>query len=443
MKIIKIVGLLAGVGLSCLASAWTNHTLISQQLAQSIPQLAQAQPVKVESLQSFIMANESELVAFLAAEEAWMASNLWHYNPRPESLRFTATGNAGDAVTRFTHALRINPNAKFALYLQGLPGAQPSRVAMPAKDISVFNEVGHLSTLPLTALTAGERVSPIDVMVSANDEPDHGHDIGLFTDSGTKHGQVYGFGKQPFGNPNLEYGTQAPFHMGFYHESSIIYALAGFLKETYPQMRIHQYKRLAEFAFARGHDYWGYRFMGWGLHYIGDFSNPYHVTPVPGNGVLNTIWLGILGVLGFPEYQKAAVQLVSNRHTVIEDYQSVIMTKAYQQGKTHHQTIQALNVQWPVEPYELSHVIDVFSQRSMDKADNIHKVILASFPFDYVQNSEVEYAELNAAHNIEQTVHNHAGEQGQTQLTHSISDLLGDFAQHGGAYITTILKAKP
>ena len=42
-------------------------------------------------------------------------------------------------------------------------------------------------------------------------------DIGLFADNGTDFGQGYGFGIQPFGNPNLEYSSQAPFHMGFYH----------------------------------------------------------------------------------------------------------------------------------------------------------------------------------------------------------------------------------
>lgn len=433
------------LALCCSANlwAWSNHTLVSHELIQSMPQVATQNPVKVESLAEFLMANEEAVAKLLERDEIWMAQNLWHYNPRPEGLVFKVTGNPEDVVKRFVNAIRINPNAKFALYLQGMPGSQLNGTAMPAVDISVFKDFGHLNHLPLQALTSGDLVSAVDVVVSANDEPDHGHDIGLFTDSGTDHGQLYGFGEQPFGNPNLEYGTQAPFHMGFYHESPILYALGGFLKETYPQMRIHQYKGLAELAFANGHDYWGYRFMGWGLHYIGDFSNPYHVTPVPGNSTLSTIWVGLLSMLGFPQSQKEAVQLVSNRHTVLEDFQSVIMTRAYEEHNYQHPAIQALTVKQPVAAYAETDVIEKFAQASMDKADQVGEVLMASFPYEYVQDANVEYSELGVLDTLEQTVHNHAGEQGYNTLTATISGLLSDFSMHGSAYVADILKAKP
>ncbi|MGR6871995.1 hypothetical protein ACU6U9_06730 [Pseudomonas sp. HK3] len=406
-------------------------------------QVASAGPVKVETLAEFLMANEIAVAELLADDEKWMAQNLWHYNPRPKALKFNATGNKQDVVERFVKAIRINPNAKFALYLQGMPGSELSGAAMPPSDISVFQDYGHLNHLPLQVLTSGDLVAAVDVIVSANDEPDHGHDIGLFTDSGTTHGQLYGFGKQPFGNPNLEYGSQAPFHMAFYHESPILYALGGFLKETYPQMRIHQYKRLAELAFAQGHDYWGYRFMGWGLHYIGDFSNPYHVTPVPGNSTISTLWVGLLSKLGFPDAQNEAIQLVSNRHTVLEDFQSAIMTRAYEDHNQQHPTIMALTVQQPVTGYKESDVIEVFAKVSLDKADDVGDILIESFPYEYVQDSQVEYSDLGVIDTLEQTVHQHAGEDGFNQLVATISGLLGDFSVHGSAYIAEILKAKP
>jgi hypothetical protein len=443
MKI--ITKLVLPIALACSGNvwAWSNHTLVSHQLVLTMPQVASAEPVKVESLAEFLMANETAVAQLLAEDETWMAQNLWHYKPRPASLAFEATGNKDDVIKRFVSAIRVNPNAKFALYLQGMPGSHLKGLAMAPKDISVFQNYGYLNGLPLQALTSGDLVSAVDVVVSANDEPDHGHDIGLFTDSGTDHGQAYGFGRQPFGNPNLEYGTQAPFHMGFYHESFALYAVGGFLKETYPQMRIHQYKRLAELAFAKGHDYWGYRFMGWGLHYIGDFSNPYHVTPVPGNSTLSTIWVGILSMLGFPEQKKEAVQLVSNRHTVLEDFQSVVMTHAYETHNQQHPMIMALTVLQPVAGYQESDVINVFAKASMDKADDVGDILIASFPYEYVQDSQVEYSDLNALDTLELTIHEHAGEDGFNQLVATISGLLGDFSVHGSAYIADILKAKP
>jgi hypothetical protein len=443
MKIITRLSLLVLTVSSANLWAWSNHTLVSHELAQSMPQVASAAPVKVETLAEFLMANEIAVAELLADDEKWMAQNLWHYNPRPKALKFNATGNKQDVVERFVKAIRINPNAKFALYLQGMPGSELSGAAMLPSDISVFQDYGHLNHLPLQVLTSGDLVAAVDVIVSANDEPDHGHDIGLFTDSGTTHGQLYGFGKQPFGNPNLEYGSQAPFHMAFYHESPILYALGGFLKETYPQMRIHQYKRLAELAFAKGHDYWGYRFMGWGLHYIGDFSNPYHVTPVPGNSTISTLWVGLLSKLGFPDAQNEAIQLVSNRHTVLEDFQSAIMTRAYEDHNQQHPAIMALTVQQPVTGYKESDVIEVFAKVSLDKADDVGDILIESFPYEYVQDSQVEYSDLGVIDTLEQTVHQHAGEDGFNQLVATISGLLGDFSVHGSAYIAEILKAKP
>lgn len=443
MKI--ITKCLGPIALFCSAQvcAWSNHTLVSHQLIQSMPQVASVAPVKVESLAEFLLANETAVAQLLAEDEVWMAQNLWHYSPRPDNLAFTATGNSQDVVERFVKAIRVNPNAKFALYIQGMPGTDLIGAPRLPEDISVFQDYGHLNHLPLQALTSGELVSAVDVVVSANDEPDHGHDIGLFTDSGTDHGQEYGFGEQPFGNPNLEYGSQAPFHMGFYHESPVLYVLGGFLKETYPQMRIHQYKRLAELAFAKGHDYWGYRFMGWGLHYIGDFSNPYHVTPVPGNSTLSTIWVGLLSTLGFPQAQQDAVQLVSNRHTVLEDFQSVVMTKAYEANNLQHPMISALTVEQPIAPYAESDVIDKFTRASMDKADYVGEILMASFPREYVQDETVEYSNLDALETLEQTVHQHAGEDGFNQLEATISGLLSDFSIHGSAYVADILRAKP
>ncbi len=231
---------------------------------------------------------------------------------------------------------------KLPLYLQLMPGEQRKVNTIAPHDVTIFKDATYLEDVQLVQLKEGDMVAPVDVATSANDEPDHGLDIGLFTDSNTDYGKEFGFGTQPFGNPNLDYSSQAPFHMGFYHESPVLYALGAFLKQTYPEYRIQLFKQLSEFAFENGHDYWGWRFMGWGMHYIGDFSNPYHITPVPGNTTLETLFPGVLGLAGFPQAQKDATQLVSNRHTVLEDFQSLVMSTALKEDNHRHQTIMAL-----------------------------------------------------------------------------------------------------
>jgi len=419
--------------------AWSNHTLVSHELLATMPQVSAAKPVEVTSLERFLVENEQALEDFLQQQELWMRQNLWHYAPRPDALKFVATGNASDIRQRFAHAIRVNPNMKWPLYLQLMPGDErPGLTDIAPQDISVFNDLAYLPTLQLVQLQDGERVAPLDVVVSGNDEPDHGLDIGLFTDSGTEHGQIYGFGAQPFGNPNLEYGTQAPFHMGFYHESGILYALGGFLKQTYPEYRILLFKQLSEFAFAQGHDYWGWRFMGWGMHYIGDFSNPYHVMPVPGNSTLKTLWVGLLGMMGLPEAQNEAVQLASNRHTVLEDFQSLIMTQAYRAHNHEHETIQALRAPGLPREFHNGDVVGVMSATAYAKAHEVHDVLALTMPAHMVDDPSVEYSELPVKDELDQIVKAESGAEGYNTLMKTIADLLSGFAQNGASYVASI-----
>ncbi|USE37997.1 hypothetical protein [Endozoicomonas sp. SCSIO W0465] len=427
--------------ISAQAFSWSNHTLVSHQLLATIPQVHDAAPAKVESLESFLLANEKALEAFLDQQERWMQENLWHYAPRPPELAFKATGSKDNIRTRFAHAIRVNPNTKWPLYLQLLPGEKRQSPPIKPRSISTLNRFGHLASVQLVQLKPGDKASAVDIVTTATDEPDHGLDIGLFTDSDTDYGKIYGFGKQPFGNPNLEYGTQAPFHMGFYHESSILYALGGFLKQTYPEYRIQLFKQLSEFAFQQGHEYWGWRFMGWGLHYLGDFSNPYHVTPIPGNNVMTTLWVGLKGLIGFPEAQNRAIQLASNRHTVLEDFQSLVMSRAYKENNIQHPTIQALTRQKPARVYEDGHIVTVISQQAYDKAHDLYKVLEQTMPEQYVDNPLVEYSKLNARFSLQKTVLMTSGEDGYNQLVTIISDLLGGFSENGASYVEAILSA--
>jgi len=424
------------------ALSWSNHTLVSKQLLGSMPEVNSAEHVKVETLRSFLLANEDELVAFLQSQEEWMEENLWHYAPRPDALAFTATGSTDDIQARFVRAIRINPNAKLPLYLQLLPGDERAGLAsITPDDVSIFKDKAYLHSVQLVQLREGQLVSPLDVATSANDEPDHGLDIGLFTDSNTDYGLEYGFGTQPFGNPNLEYGTQAPFHMGFYHESSIVYTLGGFLERTYPEYRIQLYKQLAEFAFKNGHDYWGWRFMGWGLHYLGDFSNPYHITPLPGNDTMDTLWVGLQDLTGFSQAKIDSIQLVSNRHTALEDFQSLIMNQAYIEGNDQHPTIQALNVPEYVREYKDDHIVTVISELAYLKAQDIHDILAQTMPSNLVNDVTVEYAQLNVKSELIELVRAKSGEEGLDALVSAISDLLNDFSHNGASYVRSILKA--
>ena len=439
MKLLKPLLVLSLSLTSASVFAWSNHTLVSHTLLSTLPEVRDAKPVKVETIEAFLIANEKKLESFLADQEINMRTVLWHYAPRPDALAFKATGDINTIRSRFTRAIRINPNMKLPLYLQLVPGEQRAVNTIAPHDVTIFKDATYLEDVQLVQLKEGDMVAPVDVATSANDEPDHGLDIGLFTDSNTDYGKEFGFGVQPFGNPNLEYGTQAPFHMGFYHESSVLYTLGAFLKETYPEYRIQLFKQLSEFAFENGHDYWGWRFMGWGMHYIGDFSNPYHITPVPGNTTLETLFPGVLGLAGFPQAQKDATQLVSNRHTVLEDFQSLVMSTALKEDNHRHQTIVALHAPSAVREYHDSDIIQIFAKGSYDKAEHINNVIDQTMPSNFVNDVSVEYSDLGVQSQLIDIVKKESGEEGYQSLLDTISDLLSDFAGNGASYVGGIV----
>jgi len=421
--------------------AWANHTLISQGMLESMPQVKQAAPVEVESLESFLMDTEDQLVAFLAEQEDWMQQNLRHYEPLPEALTFKASKDPQTIRQRFTHAIRINPNTRLNLYMQLAPGQKAGQgKLLNADQITTYNDNSYLDNIDILQLQAGDKVAPLDVVISANDEPDHGMDIGLYTDSNTEHGQIYGFGEQPFGNPRLEYGTQAPFHMGFYHESDLMFAAGGFLKRTYPEYRIQQFKHLAEFAFKSGHPYWGWRFMGLGLHYVGDFSNPYHVTPVPGNSTASTIWVGLLNIVGITGPQNDAVQIVSNRHTAIEEFQELIMTEAFKNKETDHVTLQATRNNESVGEYQANFVVDVFARGAYEQANHLDEVILQTMPEKFVADVNVEYSQIDDRHLLIQKIREHNGQAAVNTLNQTLAQLLTLFSENGKSYVQGILK---
>lgn len=302
------------------ALAWEDHSLLTRPALAEYPPVARAEPVAAETLDAFLVAEQEGLARLLQEEEEWARANLAAYKPRPDALAFQA-GDAATARDRFLRAIRVNPTFKAALYVKAADVNQTAGLPlMRWQDLTTLQDPGAMAEGYYVAVQPGEKVRVLDVVASASDEPDYGLDIGLFEDNGSAWGSSYGFGAQPFGNPKLEFGSQAPMHMGFYHEAGIVYKAASFLQECYPEARIHLYQSLARFAFEEGHAYWGWRFAGWGMHYVQDMAYPYHAQVLPGVGTGRMLWINALAMLGKPQAKDDAVQLVSNRHLVFETY---------------------------------------------------------------------------------------------------------------------------
>lgn len=373
------------------AQGWNDHALGTAAALAGVPALGDAPPVKVEPIESFVLAQAPAIEQLLAQEENWARANVPTYPPRPEAIAFRAAGLAApaDARRRFVAALRLNPASRLALFLQRLPGqGDDGHPVLDWHAVTTLRADPVQSHTRFVALAEGDRVSAADVVATASDEPDYGLDLGLWADNRAPASAIYGMGPQPFGNPAYEYSGQAPLHMGFYHEAAIVYAAAPFLKRTYPEYRFHLYQSLAQFALKSGHPYWGWRFAGWALHYVQDLTQPYHARVLPGVSVVRMLWINAIDLLGIHGPKNDAVTLVSNRHTALENYQWEAMRRAYA-GDRADPVFAALRdrAHDPAPPWRERELRDAVSLEASDAADALDAVLAATLPARYVSDT--------------------------------------------------------
>ncbi|WP_246047256.1 hypothetical protein [Leptospira ognonensis] len=352
-------------------SAWNNHAGITYLILREHWKLKPPANVKVESLESFLLKEKNSLAQVLNEADSFIASKLPHCPIPSEDLKFDPIKMKADtAVPLFFKALRVNPSHKPALYKQAADvlAKKPSSLL---KEITTLHELGKLTNETFLPLSVGTSVTPAEVLITAVDEPDYDLDMYLFSDSDSEFGKVYGFGEQSFGNPKYEFSSQAPFHMGFYHESSLIFTLAGFLKKTYPEYRIYQFTKLSEHAFKTGHPYWGYRFAGWALHYIQDLTQPYHSSVLPRVGAGKQIGVQLLAMIGLPGSKEKMIDYISNRHTLIEEYQYyLIKDLLFTRNKDHivYRSLQTTPNTNSVSTFDFDSVRNVISKQAYDAA---------------------------------------------------------------------------
>jgi hypothetical protein len=419
---------------------WSEHPLLSFPVLASMPKVRDAAPVKAETLASFVQAEQAKIERYLSEEEAWARKSVPSYPPLPDAIRFRADGD-GKTVESFANAIRVNPRAGFPLYIAHVPGQAAEGPVLRPSGITFLKHTEDWEDTVFTAVEAGNAVKALDVVVSATDEPDLlGLDLGLFNDNGTPFGKASGFGKQPFGNPNLEYSSQAPFHMGFFHEAKIMYMLAGFLKRTYPEYRIHLYAGLSDLAFKTGHPYWGWRFLGWGLHYIADLTQPYHSTVLPGVSTARALWINTIDMAGFREGKANAIQLVSNRHTAIEKYQQLVLKKAYREKGGVNVVLAKLQSAGPAASYDPTVPRQVLAKQSHARAADTDRITSEAMPYRFVSDPAFELGTSSEKAQILERIIKEKGPGAVDKLNRLIADLLAPFAVYGPAYVNSVVR---
>lgn len=429
------------------ALAWSNHAQGSWPALATLPEVAQAAPVPAESLDRFLAAQADKLVAVLAQEEEWARQHVPTYPPLPAALRFRSDGaTPAQLRERFVAALRLNPASRLTLFQQ-LPPGQPAlgRPTLAWDQITSLKRDETIKKQIFLALRDGDLVPVLDVLATASDEPDYGLDIGLWEDNGTEHGRRYAMGKQPFGNPALEFASQAPLHMGFFHEAGIIYKAAPFLERTYPEYRVHLYATLARFALRSGHPYWGWRFAGWALHYLQDLTQPYHARVLPGVSVPRMLWINTVDLVGWGDPKRHAITLVSNRHLALENYQLHRVTRAsLAMGGTPGSAPDALLAALRDTAgdagavYSPAAIRASITREAVARADALDAALEKHLPARYISDPDYTFGESEAEPDLAALLAARGPAAAQA-LDATLGELLGSFGRHSRAFVRALL----
>jgi hypothetical protein len=379
-KFLLIAFAAAALGLS----GWDNHETITR--IAIAPLGLESVMTEAKGIEAFLETNKERLAAFLEALESRLREGLPYYPPRPDTLALDQ-GASGEALkASFLRALRMNPTLALPLYVELPPGVpHTDRPGLPTSAVDRFE--WDFPNPPYESLAPGEAVSAMEVLTTASDEPDLSMDLGLFSDNDSPWGKEYGFGEQPYGNPRLEYGSQAPLHMAFPAEDPIIKAAAAFTGRSLVAMRVAQFTELARFAFSVGEEYWAYRFAGWAVHYIEDMEMPYHSSVMPGKGTFDLIWLN---ATGSEEQISGATTILSNRHLIYETFVYGVM-KRWMPGSNGSPLYAALAEGPEAEPWRALYEYDVIARGAYSRGPALDALIVKAFPERYVADPAFDY----------------------------------------------------
>ena len=343
--------------------------------------------VIAESLETFLSNEKIQLVDILQYFEKEANHILPYYAPLPESLQFNPVLTGDALVESFLKALRVNPSYRFVLFYQprAFEPRPKGKLDIDTTVIDVFNN--RFQNSPFIGLVENEAIPVCDVVASASDEPDYGMDLGLFENNGTEYGAQYGFKIQPWGNPALLYGSQAPLHMAFPWEDPIIKLIAPWTQQSLNAYRVLQFTTLARFAFQTGHPYWGYRFAGIALHYLQDLAQPYHARLFPGK---STLALLAMNLFGSQKQKDDAVVLLSNRHLAFEDYVYDILSEEGN-PELHQKMIKALSKSTKLVEYRKMYGYDVIAWQAYKAGNALDRMVASIFPQRIVNDPGYDY----------------------------------------------------
>jgi hypothetical protein len=426
------------------ANAWGNHSTATYRALENLPEISSVDLVEAQSLETFIKSQEANIAKLIHKQENWAQEHLKYYPKLPSNLKFTAGNFRSDLQRRqaFIAALRLAGDTKFALYLQADPKNPNIIDAPPINPDLVSNLALQKNTFANSYLgiKPGQRVSALSVIATATDEPDLGFDIHLWEDSPSSWGKIYGFGDQPFSNTQGFNSSQGPFHSAFYYETRLVYLANPKLTETYPLLRIYQFSSLAELAFTTGHDYWGWRFLGNALHYLQDLTQPYNASITPGETSAYLAGLQLLDSIGMPQRKNDHLVRISNRHLMLERYQSQMLQKMPNKRFDSIAEVALKNtlLEDRLPKWNIWYAKNVVAKEAYHFSEKLADTLEQTLPEKFLTDPYFDFSQLKPDFDL-MTLVALSGTDKQLELEGSIARLMEQFGIHSRNMVKTVL----
>ncbi len=241
--------------------SWNTHALITRFATLGLLSGHSVDPLIVNPMEEFICECRDELLRLGELFDRKLRERLGL------KLAVSSHGNRLESVADFFRLFRYNPGTRLS-YVRVFHVDELGPEVKHDQDRQ--GPPGH-SYVPLEP---GSWSSAENVFVTYSDEPDWGMDQDVFSV------KDYKLGNPPFG-PASGLSSQAPFHMDFPHENKLGYWIIPGLSGSLLPLRAGACLNLSELAFEKEFDYWGWRFLAWGTHYLQDITCPFHCCPFP------------------------------------------------------------------------------------------------------------------------------------------------------------------
>lgn len=423
------------------ALAWGNHSLAAYRAFEYMPEVGNAANTVVETLESFLRAEEYTVEALLASQEAWAVANIEKYPVRPATLAFRADPARSDDARRlaFLHAMRVAPDSRFALYYQPDPWGSATGVSLPFSAVSTQPEPAGAG-YRLLALKPGDNVAALVVLASAADEPDYGQDINLWEDNASEWARIYGFGPQPYGNPGQAMASQLPFHTSFMHESRLVSLGMPSIKRNLVLFRSHQFSTLAALAFRTGHSYWGWRFAGMSLHYLQELTQPYQASWAPGETSMRILSVHMMALSGMPGPENDLQAQQVRRQGLLDRYLDELLRRAAanRQEGAIEKALHNMEKDKAYPDWNDRYLREVASAQAARGAPALAQTLVAAFPASHLADSGAE-GPANATSLLADMPKRETTER--QRLDASLTELMANFAAHSRNALRGILRA--